>query len=246
MNAPDLNWPAAPGSLPVGEDGITVFAASLSVSKERLGGLAATLSADERERADRLVSEIVRRRFITARGILREILGCRCNCPAAEIKFAYSPTGKPSLIGDSTLHFNLAHSHDLALVAVSRLALVGVDIELVRAPKDAEAVAERFFSPRESTGLKALPVDQRPPAFFNLWTRKEACVKATGEGVARAIQQVEVSFLPGEPARVISFRGDANEGRQWRLWSLDPAPGYIGALAAAVGDVGVALYSWEG
>jgi 4'-phosphopantetheinyl transferase len=245
MTAPQISWPVAPVSLQFCDDGILVFAASLELTNDRLEAIASTLSADEHARAERFVSKAVRQRFIAARGILRDILGRYGYRPAAEIEFAYSPVGKPFLADNSAPHFNLAHSRDLALIAVTRLAPVGVDVELLREVKDAEAVAERFFSPRESAALKLLPTEQRAAAFFNLWTRKEACVKATGEGVAKAISQVEVSFLPGEPARVISFRGDAGEAKKWHVWELEPAPGYIGALAAAVPQAALQLYCWE-
>src|SRR5207302_8233420 len=130
------------------------------------------------------------------------------------------------------LHINLAPSDGLALVAVTRVCPVGVDVERIRPLRDAEGIIERFFSPRESAALKALPADQKPVAFFNLWTRKEAWLKATGDGIGESLNQSEVSLLPDEPARFLSILGDTQVAAAWTLQDLSPAAGFKAALAA--------------
>src|SRR5208282_3176253 len=116
------------------------------------------------------------------------------------------------------------------LVAVSHAGPVGVDVERVRPMPDAEEIAARFFSPRETAELKALPSDQVPAAFFNLWTRKEACLKATGDGITKLLPLTEVSFLPGKPAHLRSLWGDPQAAAQWTLEDLAPAPGFAAAF----------------
>jgi 4'-phosphopantetheinyl transferase len=154
------------------------------------------------------------------------------------LEFCYGPQGKPALAGvwsASGWHFNLAHSLDLALLAVTRSGPVGVDVERIRPLRDVDQLVSRFFSPRESAAFQALPAEQKPDAFFRLWTRKEAWLKATGEGIAESLGRVEVSFLPGEPARLLSLPGGPAALSGWRLHDLDPGPGFIAALAVVAG-----------
>jgi 4'-phosphopantetheinyl transferase len=123
---------------------------------------------------------------------------------------------------------------------------VGVDVERIRTLSDAEGVAGRFFSERESNGLKALSANQRPAAFFNLWTRKEAWLKATGDGIGGGLNQVEVTFEADEPARLISLFGNAESARDWSLIALNPAPEFVGALAVPAREVRVSCWHWTG
>jgi 4'-phosphopantetheinyl transferase len=104
-------------------------------------------------------------------------------------------------------------------------------VERVRALDDADELVARFFSPRETAAYRELPSDQRPIAFFNLWTRKEAWLKATGEGIAHSLNQVEVSFLPGEPTRLLRLPRASDALPNWNLHDLSPAPGFAAAVA---------------
>jgi 4'-phosphopantetheinyl transferase len=122
---------------------------------------------------------------------------------------------------------------------------VGVDVERIRAIKDAEDLVERFFSPRESRLFKKLPPEKRPAAFFNLWTRKEAMLKATGEGIGSALSSVEVSFLPGEPARLLAIGGDPSHALEWSLHDFAPVSGYVGAVAMRTGAMRVRCWKWK-
>jgi 4'-phosphopantetheinyl transferase len=131
-------------------------------------------------------------------------------------------------------HFNLAHSHELAVYAFARHHAVGIDVEYVRELADARQLAARFFSARENAAWLALPAGQRAVGFYNCWTRKEAYIKAIGEGLSCPLDQFDVSLAPGEPARLLSIAGDEGAANQWSLWTLSPAPGYVGALAAAL------------
>ena len=192
------------------------------------------LAPAERERAARFHFPRDRNRFIAGRGALRQILGRYLQTDPIKLQFTYGPHGKPALAQgaeESGLQFNLAHSGGLALLAVTRSGKIGVDLERVRALKDAEGLVTRFFCPREIAAFQGLPEDQKPAAFFNLWTRKEAWLKAIGEGIGHSLNRVEVSFLPGEPARLLTLPEGPHAAARWNLRDLAPAPGFAAALA---------------
>jgi 4'-phosphopantetheinyl transferase len=193
-----------------------------------------TLAADEIARAERFYFQKDREHFIVARGLLRLILSCYLYVAPDQLRFCYGSHGKPALAitsGQDRLCFNLAHAHGLALYAVARGREVGIDLERLRLIPDAEQIAARFFSPRENAVFRALPSSKRQEAFFNCWTRKEAYIKAVGDGLARPLDRFEVSLRPGEPARLLSVEGDAQEASRWVLQDLTPAPGYVAAIA---------------
>jgi 4'-phosphopantetheinyl transferase len=245
--SPEINWPAPPALWSLGVREAHVWAATLARSEEDISRCAQALSADELDRANRFRFERDRRRFIAGRGLLRAILSHYVGREPPQIKFDYSSRGKPTLAEDpahETLHFNLAHSDDLLLLAVTRDCAIGVDVERLRILKDAEDMAERFFSVQESSGLKALPEAQKPAAFFRLWTRKEACLKATGAGITEFLSEAQVSYLADEPARLTSLFGDSRAGEQWRLCELAPAAGFVAALAVAAPDTQIKHWQW--
>jgi 4'-phosphopantetheinyl transferase len=224
---PCISWLGPPAQWSLAKGEVHVWAAPLNAATEKLKSLTSLLAADEAARAERYRFDRDRERFVVGRGLLRIILGRYLGLSPAEIRFAYSPNGKPLL---PDLDFNLSHCEDLALVAVSRGSRVGVDVERVRVLKDAAELVARFFSPGEHAAYEKLPPADQPQAFFNLWTRKEAWLKATGDGIGHLLNQVEVSFCPGEPACFVRLPGDAHEGKRWRLHELTPAVGFAAAL----------------
>jgi 4'-phosphopantetheinyl transferase len=227
-------WPEPPNDPRLNANEVHVWSVSLDQAQSQMSNLAATLCPEEQTRARRFHFERDRNRFVVARGSLRSLLGRYLRIPPGEITFEYSTRGKPSLeniSGCGAVHSNLAHSGGLALIAVTRVAELGVDVEQSRAVEDAEAIAQRFFSARESAILRSLPPPEVQTVFFNLWTRKEAWLKATGEGIGETLNQVEVSCLANEPSRVVSLFGNVEAAREWRLMHLTPANGYVGALA---------------
>jgi 4'-phosphopantetheinyl transferase len=154
--------------------------------------------------------------------------------PPAQLRFSYNAWGKPALTNDSgadALRFNLSHSHQLMICAVTCGRDIGIDLEHLRSDLAQLQIAEQFFSSQEVAVLSALPVEQQTKAFFNCWTRKEAYIKARGEGLSFALDQFDVQFAPGESAALLRNRGDAREVSRWSLQELTPAPGYVGALA---------------
>ena len=128
------------------------------------------------------------------------------------------------------LRFNVSHSQGLAVVAVTRHREIGVDVEEVRPLPDAQPIAERCFSGEENRVFLGVPAADRLAAFFNCWTRKEAYLKALGDGLARPLDAFDVTLLTGEPARLLRVKGDEREAARWSLRALYPALGYVGAL----------------
>jgi 4'-phosphopantetheinyl transferase len=255
---PEINWPlpvptwahslsstATPAGTPVSEI-VHVWAANLDLSATALKHLAETLSSNESERASRFHFERDRNRYIAGRGLLRAALGKYVQLPPAEVPLVYGPNGKPLLQtggNPTTLHFNLTHSQNLALLAVTRAAQIGVDVEAVRPLSEAHELVDRFFSARESAAFESVPEAQKPVAFFNLWTRKEAWLKATGEGIGHLLNKVEVSFLPGEPAQLLTL--PQNSKSRWTLTDLVPAPGFTAALAVACSAPTLNCWRWS-
>ncbi len=178
------------------------------------------LSPDELDRAARFRLPQLRDRFIACRSFLREILAGCLNVAPAAIEFTYNAHGKPGVRG---LHFNLSHSGSMAVYAVSRTREVGIDIERVD-PKFEGNIPEHFFSRAEIAGLRSLPRDAQLEAFFRCWTRKEAYLKARGEGLAIGLWSFDVSL--DEPAK---FLGGV-EG--WSIEALECDDGYAGAVVA--------------
>jgi len=186
------------------------------------------LAPDEKARAARFVFSRDRRRFIAARGILRAILGQYLQRHPADIEFTYGTNGKPALRSNrwqSMIHFNLSHSHGLAVYAVADGREVGIDVEAVRPGTADNGVIDLAFTEREVAELHALPLHLRDEAFALGWTRKEAYIKARGMGMAFPLESVEVSLSPGQPE--VLHTADTS---RWSLRSFRPAPGFVGAV----------------
>jgi 4'-phosphopantetheinyl transferase len=210
--------------------------------------LGCTLDSAELRRAKRYRFERDRRRFIAARGLLREVLSRYVGVEPGQLCFCYGPQGKPQLVeerGADALRFNVSHAHELALLAVTRGREIGVDLEYVRPDLADIGIVERFFSPRETAALRLLPAAEQSEAFFNCWTRKEAYVKARGGGLSVPLDQFDVSLGPDEPAALLRTRGDAQEASRWSLRRLEPGPGYVGALAVEGHGWSLNCWQWE-
>ncbi len=190
------------------------------------------LASDEIDRAARFHFEHLRRSFILSRGALRLLLGRYLNIAARDIEFGYGSKGKPALAAlPSRLQFNASHSSDLAVYAFTMDCELGIDVEAIRPMPDIEGIASRFFCVEETAELMSLPSVQREHGFFLCWTRKEAYIKATGEGLHTPLDAFRVTLRPGEPAAMIHLERDPIAARAWTLHDLTPAPGYAAALA---------------
>lgn len=201
------------------------------------------LDPAERSRARRFRSKLVGRQWTVARAGLRSILSSYCDCSPTHLKFGHGTFGKPVLSGRASrtgVTFNLSHSGHVAVVAVGMNIDVGIDIELKKRIRDWPNVARRFFSTNENAVLMALEESLRLGAFFDCWTRKEAIIKATGEGLHARLDDFDVSLSPGARNRVVADYSDEQKYIGWQLQSFEVGPGYTGALATpARKDVGL-------
>jgi 4'-phosphopantetheinyl transferase len=217
---------------PLSTRGVHVWRVALDVPAQRLAALEASLSEEERARAARFHFRRNKERFSAARGTLREILGAYLGLAPGEVAFVYGAQGKPALappLVAGGLDFNLSHAAGLALVALVRGRPVGVDVEAHRPLGDLLAMARTVMTGAELAAFQALPEEARAPAFFTLWTRKEAYMKATGAGFT----------LPPQ-----SFAVQGLAGAGWTLRDL-PVEGGFAACVAVRGPVDPLRYaSW--
>jgi 4'-phosphopantetheinyl transferase len=222
------------------ENTVDIWTADLDLSPHEICRLEDTLSSDERERVTKFHFARDRGRFIASRGILRDILARYLGRSPAALHFSYGPFGKPSLADDcaSDLRFNLSHSGNAALYAVTRNREIGVDVERIDSSFVDDGIEEKFFSPNEVAKLRSLDASERPRAFFNCWTRKEAYVKARGSGLQISLQSFDVSLAPHE---AVAFLSKGESG-----WSLLALPlGRDQAAAVAVEGNIWELRSWQ-
>lgn len=243
QESPDC-WSMSPAHLDLQPYHLDVWRIRLDIFGDRLRRLEAALSAEERERAARFHFPADRDRFIAAHGCLRDVLARYLRVPPDRLTFSVKEYGKPAL-QDHALEFNLSHSGDFALIAVTLGRSVGVDVERIRTSSSSDLVPRRFFSETEACELEALPLEQREAAFFRCWTRKEAYIKAQGLGLSLPLQSFDVSLAPGQPALLRATRPDPGEAARWKLFSLEIAPGYASAVAAEGQGLQLRLWDWN-
>ncbi|HEY7421084.1 MAG TPA: 4'-phosphopantetheinyl transferase superfamily protein [Gaiellaceae bacterium] len=197
------------------------------------------LAEDECERASRYRFERDRRRFVAGRATLRRLLADYLDCTPTEVELAYGPHGKP-FVRPEGLSFNVSHSAGCALFAFAPGFEVGIDVELPAARGDDERVAAQFFSPGEVATLRAQPPASRPLAFLRCWTRKEAYIKARGEGLQLPLHDFDVAFDPAAPVALLRTAWSSDEPTQWTLRDVSSlAGGGVAALAVRAPEVRV-------
>ena len=231
-------WTAPPHSLAVEAGWAHIFRLYLDLPAGRLAALRAHLSADELARAARYHFEIDRQRFTAARGQLREILSSYLGVRPESLTFTYNEHGKPALV-EGEPRFNLSHSQNRGLLGVLPGSEIGVDVEGVQRLVDYPNIARRFFAPGEVESLFQLPAEDQPLAFFNCWTRKEAYIKARGQGLSIALDSFEVTHAPGRP---VNLRAPENG---WSIYALDPGPGFSAALVVEGQLRGIRCWDWR-
>lgn len=236
-------WLPPPAHLPLNDE-VHVWRASLDVPPERLQQLRKCLAEDELSRANRFVFEKDRNHYVAARGQLRHILSIYLHLEPQNYQFEYTSHGKPSLIGDYDLSFNLSHSGKLVLYAISRRRTLGIDIELMRPDFSGIEIAEHYFSKNEVDIFRHLPENLRPEAFFTCWTRKEAYIKAIGEGLSCPLDTFDVAFAPGEEPKLIANRTKPDEVSRWSMYDFAAGEGYKAALCAEGSDLRVSCWQF--
>ena len=224
-----------PENLQLTDGNVHVFCAELDQPLWRMEQLAETLSADERQRATRFHFEKDKNHYVAGRGMLREILGRLLDMEPDDLIFSYGAHGKPRLVAtaaaENFLHFNMAHSDSLVVYAVSRKHEVGIDVERIRPVREMEDIAAHIFSEPERAKWCSLPDDAKMTAFFNCWARKEALLKASGEGLGKPLNQIEVFF-----------GGDFCTSAQFLLRSLPIALNFTAAVAVKHCDLHISCW----
>jgi 4'-phosphopantetheinyl transferase len=242
-----LAWPPAPDGLELRPGEAHIWAVSIDISAAEAEALRPLLSDDEIQRADRFHFDRHRSRFIAARAGLRTVLARYLGAEPASLRFAYEHFGKPYLDrrdGRPPLEFNLSHSADLALIGVCLSKRIGIDIEHRVQERATLDIARNFFAAEEVAALEGLPPESQTAGFFACWTRKEAYIKARGEGISLGLDTFAVTLAPGEPPRLIRSALGELERKRWLVRNLDVHPGYAAALVIEQGEWD--LRCWQG
>jgi 4'-phosphopantetheinyl transferase len=215
------------------KDNVHVWCVSLDVDAKRANSFMQILAEDERARAQRIRIENSRRYYVAARGFLRMIVSAYLKKRPEHLEFQYNQHGKPAILSGSDytgISFNMSHSHGVALYGIALDRTLGVDIEKIRVDMPHVKIAKRFFSAQEYEALLTLPPEQQTHAFFSCWTRKEAYLKARGEGISSSLRSFSVSFLPGEAPALIDHPLGFQEISRWSVINIDVGPDYKAAL----------------
>jgi 4'-phosphopantetheinyl transferase len=242
-----VSWESPPCDLSLPTKEIHVWRAILDLPISSVLEPYQTLSVDEKIRADRFRFERDKNRFIVRLGILRTILGYYMAVKPGEVQFCYGCRGKPRLqdgVGKTGIQFNVSHSEGLALYAFCQDHEVGIDIERIREIPEVKHIVQQFFSVRERIAFGALPNRKKRGAFFNCWTRKEAFIKAIGEGLYQPLDTFDVSLTPGEPARLLRIDGNSEMASRWFIKDLKPAGGFVAALAGEEKGPEIRCWQW--
>jgi 4'-phosphopantetheinyl transferase len=235
-------WWVFPPDRPLAEDEIHVWLVGLEDADVCLESCADCLSSAERDRAARFKFAPDRNRYVVAHAALRAILAMYLGIDPVAIDFDSGPAGKPKLaqnLAGRELEFNLSHSGDVALIAVTRGEEIGVDVERIREDFAFKPIAQRFFTANEVAALQDLPADLQREAFYKCWTSKEALLKAKGTGLGGSLDEVQIVLTTKAGVRITLAAGE------WSLTELGPIEGYAAALAAKKLDGRPQGYRWQ-
>jgi 4'-phosphopantetheinyl transferase len=232
--------------IPLPQDEVHLIFCRLCEVRNMAENLRTLLSPGETERAERFRFDKDRDSFILAHSLLRIILGRYLRLSPENLPLTSGPYGKPFLSGGEPIRFNLSHSEGLVLYGLSHAHDLGVDIEYIRSIDDMDLIAQRFFSAAESRDLASLPSALRTRAFFNCWTRKEAFIKAVGEGLSYPLSEFQVSLRPDRIAEFICIRGQRASETEWSLHDISPSDDYAAALALANRRCAIRVWKFDG
>ena len=235
-------WLAAPDSVTLDVGQVHVWRTCLDQDDDTVERFRQTLAPEELDRAARFRFERLQRHFIAGRGFLRDVLARYLPAKPEELRFSYNEYGKPSLADGQSLQFNMSHSHEVGLVAVTRAAAVGVDVEHIRADFASDEIARRFFSRLEVERFNSLPPDEQVAAFFRCWSRKEAYIKAIGKGLSQPLDGFDVTLAPSEPPALL--RAGEGDPRTWSFSDIDVGPDYASALAVEGSNSKITLWRY--
>lgn len=228
-------WDAASieGSPALNSGTVHLWKLQLDATPAEVDACCELLSKDEQERALRFRIVRPRRDFVVTRGTLRRLLAQYLKTDPRDLRFRYKAHGKPVLEGETGLCFNVSHANALALMAFVQRRDIGVDVENLGRETEAERLAERFFSDHEREAMRRLRGDELQSAFFRCWTRKEAYIKAKGEGLSLPLHQFDVSIAPNDRDALLATRPDPAEVERWTISDVPVGAGYAAAVAVA-------------
>lgn len=248
MNVEKLQWRCAVPEELISANEVHIWRMFINIVNFQKLSLLETLSDDELTRAEQFRFEKDQKRFIIARGVLRIILGHYLRKKPYELHFNYTSHGKPVLATDNgcdTISFNLSHSDEITLYAVTRKRKIGIDIEHIKDNFDVRQVAQRFFSPGEISSLDKIHKHKQSELFFQYWTRKEAFIKATGEGVSFPMEQCDTTLLSGDVLSPITLVDNNGEDCCWYGQDLFPGHGYVAAIAVEGDDYDLSCWDFS-
>ena len=220
-------WQQSTAAPPLTGEAVHVWRVALDAPVAIVDALRSSLSSDELERAAKFVFERHRHRFVVGRACLRILLGGYVGRPPGELEFHYGPCGKPGLVGEvnrNGVRFNLAHSKSTALLGVTSKREIGVDVEHWRNMTDGKDIAERFFASEEIEQLNSLQPEHWQEGFFACWTRKEAYIKARGEGLSVPLNEFAITVRADNRVAILHSDIDPNDVDRWSVQELHPAP----------------------
>ncbi|MEM9271335.1 MAG: 4'-phosphopantetheinyl transferase superfamily protein [Cyanobacteria bacterium P01_F01_bin.143] len=227
-------WHNSPEKLTLLPNEIHIWRANLDLPATQIKNLASILSEDEKIRANRFRFEQHRDRFIVGRGRLRQLLGNYLQIKSEQVIFAYSDRGKPSIISSlnkRSLQFNLSHSQNLALYAFNYQRIIGVDLEYIKDNIEYKQLAQRFFSPQELQLINSYPERTQKTIFFQLWTAKEAYLKATGDGLAGSLDQIEFTLNNNSELNLVATEQAQLPSSHWLIDNFIPQDNFIATVA---------------
>jgi 4'-phosphopantetheinyl transferase len=235
-------WAAPPEELVLADAHLDTWLISLVEPAAADESFVETLSSDEQERAARFKFDRHRRLYVAAHVAVRSILSHYLDAKPIDLQFVSGSNGKPSLAGEfagSGLQFNLSHSHERALLGVTRGHEIGADIEWIKEDYGYDEVADRFFTAKEVAQLRALPPSLQRQAFFKCWTSKEAFLKAKGTGLSGKLDEVEIILTGDQRVRIQA------SVPCWTLSELTPDSGYEAAVVVQGNPLPVQCYRWQ-
>lgn len=243
---PEWQWTSTKQVIPIRPDSLHIWQLSLNL-EDQDHHLWSLLSADEQQRAKRFVRLQDQAKFVQVRGSLRALLGQYLERPGGELCFDYGEYGKPQLVAACNpinLEFNVSHSQKVALIAVTQAVAVGIDVERVNTRVNYQHLSRRFFADVEHQALLRQSVEKQRHVFFQLWTRKEACIKAMGGSIAHSLDQVLVSQDLEQPMVAITVQRQPKPCQLF-LYTLALDPNYVGAVAMTQPLQHIRTWRWD-
>lgn len=237
--AEPVNWLSPAHDLRLKGDEVHLWKVRLDMTAHNTGEFLGLLNQEEQNRAKQFIFEKERNRFTTARGILRCLLAGYLGCSAKDLEFSLGPSGKPALRDNFSLRFNLTHSNGLILYAFSLGRELGIDVEEQLKESTNPEIVARYFSTNEQAEFFALPPTAQEEAFYSGWTRKEAYLKARGDGLQATLKNFDVSLNPEQPLTLRSEDSD-----RWGMHSFCPEPGFVAALVVEGGNCKLCFWKW--